>query len=112
MATIQARSEGASVSWTPHSAQNLAFSSTLLLQIGQLVIRTLPDIPYYSHHIIFSRFWYKKIQTAFKNEKLFIHKIDNLPFADNVIIIARFPESGFKIINGGRQDVGKSSGLS
>jgi hypothetical protein len=48
--TIQARSEGALESSTPHSGQNFAFSSTLLLQTGQFVILSLHDISIF--HII------------------------------------------------------------
>jgi len=44
IATIQARSEGALDNSTPHSGQNLAFTSTLVLQTGQFVILSLLDI--------------------------------------------------------------------
>jgi hypothetical protein len=59
MPTIQARSEGALESSTPHSAQNFAFSSTFVLHTGQLVILSLLDIPFYYHLNIFSRIEYR-----------------------------------------------------
>jgi hypothetical protein len=50
IAIIQARSEGALDSSTPHSEQNFALASTLVLQTGQLVILSLLDISIF--HII------------------------------------------------------------